>query len=86
MLIKKNCIYAGICSFEEEECIWYTDFAQCDMDDVTIPHECVLEKNIVYYVLCHQFQRGIDYCVVIRRIRSHSVKLTVSKLITWMGL
>ena len=55
------------------------DFAQCDMDDVTIPHDCVLEKNIVYYVLCHQFQRGIDYSVVIRRIRSHFVKLTVSK-------
>ena len=37
---------------------------------------CIGEKQCV---LCHQFQRGIDYSVVIRRIRSHFVKLTASK-------
>ena len=28
-----------------------TDFVQCDMNDVTIPHELCIEKNMVYHVI-----------------------------------
>ena len=36
-----------------------TDFAQCDMTDVTILHVLCIEKK--HCVLCHQFQRGVVF-------------------------
>ena len=61
-----------------------TDLAQCNMIDVPIPHVLCFEKKIVYYVI--NFWDGwLIWILVIRTIRSHSVKSTASRLITIMG-
>ena len=58
------------------------------MNDITIPHALCIEKKIVYYVI--SFKEGAveseNHSVVIWSIRSHSVKSTVSRLITLMGI
>ena len=43
------------CHFEADKVLG-TDFALCDMNDVTIPHALCIEKNIVYYVI--SFREG----------------------------
>ena len=78
-----------ICRFYfETDKVLSTDFVLCNMNDVTIPHELCIEKNILYYVI--SLERGDmdsgNHGVVIPSIGSHSVKSTVSRLITMMGL
>ena len=68
----------------ETDKVLCTDFVRCDMNDVTM---CI-EKNTVYYVISY---RGGDmdsenHSVVIRSIGLHSVKSTVSRVITLMGI
>ena len=60
------------------------NFVWCNMNNITIPNALGTEKNIVYYVI--SFREGWygfrNNSVVIRSIGSHSVKLTVSRVIT----
>ena len=75
--MKKICLCLGVGfvgSFWNRE----STFLRCDMNDVTIPHALYIEKKIVYYV--NSFREGWNHCVVIRSIRSHSVKCTDSRL------
>ena len=72
----------------ETDKVLCTDFVRCDMNDVTIPHAFVLRKT-----LCSTSsvsERGDmdseNHSVVIRSIGLHSVKSTVSRVITLMGI
>ena len=72
----------------ETDKVLCTDFVRCDLNDVTIPHALCIEKNIVFYVI--GFIEGDmdskNHSVVFRSIGLHSVKSTVSRLITLMGI
>ena len=65
-----------------------TDFVQCDINEVTIPHALCIEKK--YCVLLISFREGDmeseNHSVVIWSIGSLSVKSIVSRLITLMGI
>ena len=46
---------------------------------------CIVYRE-KHCVLRHKFQRGVNHSVVIRSIGSHSVKSTISRLITLVGI
>ena len=78
-----------ICRLQfETEKVLGTDSLRCDMNDVTIPHTFVLRKTLC--TTSSVSERGPmdleNQSVVIRRIGSHSMKSTVSRLKTLMGI
>ena len=77
-----------ICRHLETEKVLGTYFVRCDMNDVTIPHALCIEKTLC--TTSSVSERGDmdseNHSVVIRSIGSHSVKSTVSKLISLMGI
>ena len=87
----KRCVavLSSICRFHfEMDNVLGTDFVRCDMNDVTILHALCIEKTLC--TTSSVSERGDmdseNHSVVIWSIGSHSVKATVSRLITLMGI
>ena len=82
-----------ICRFHiETDKVLSTDFVRCDINDVTITGtSCIVywDKHCVlrhYPVVSERGDMDSETTLVILSIGSHSKKLTVSRLITLMGM
>ena len=78
-----------ICRFHfETDKVVRIDFVWCDMNDATIPYALCIEKNTGTASSVSEWgdMDSENHSVVIRSIGSHSLKSTVSRLITLVGI